>query len=118
MVNKYINGASKIPAIREVIKEFPEYKTVFQIRKEELEPSGYVVDTLLCSLWCFINTTTFEDAVCEAVNLCGDADTIGAITGGLSGVYYGFCNIPERWKEKILIKDKLTEVAEGLGLRN
>jgi ADP-ribosyl-[dinitrogen reductase] hydrolase len=56
--------------------------------------------------------------VCEAVNLCGDADTIGAITGGLAGVYYGFEKIPERWKEKILIKDKLTEVAEGLGLRN
>jgi ADP-ribosyl-[dinitrogen reductase] hydrolase len=118
LVNKYINGVSKIPAIREVIEEYPEYKTVFQIRKEELEPSGYVVDTLLCSLWCFINTTTFEDAVCEAVNLCGDADTIGAITGGLAGVYYGFEKIPERWKEKILIKDKLTEVAEGLGLRN
>lgn len=118
LVNKYINGASKIPAIREVIEEYPEYKTVFQIRKEELEPSGYVVDTLICSLWCFINTATFEDSVCEAVNLCGDADTIGAITGGLAGVYYAFENIPERWKDKILVKDKLIEIAERVGLRN
>ncbi|OOM09426.1 ADP-ribosylglycohydrolase family protein [Clostridium saccharobutylicum] len=118
LVNKYINGASKIPAIREVIKEFQEYKEVFNKRKEELEPSGYVVDTLICSLWCFINTVTFEDAVCEAVNLCGDADTIGAITAGLAGVYYGFFNIPERWKDKILVKDKLMEIPERLGLRN
>ena len=117
LVNKYINGASKIPAIREAIEEYPEYKTVFQIRKEELEPSGYVVDTLLCSVWCFLNTTTFEDAVCEAVNLCGDADTIGAITGGLAGVYYKFFNIPERWKDKILVKNKLIEIAERLELR-
>lgn len=80
LVNKYINGASKIPAIREVIREFPEYKAVFNIRKEELKPSGYVVDTLICSLYSFLNTATFEDAVCEAVNLCGDSDTIGAIT--------------------------------------
>ena len=106
-----------IPAIREVIKEFPEYKEVFNKRKEELEPSGYVVDTLICSLWCFINTVTFEEAVCEAVNLCGDADTIGAITAGLAGVYYGFEKIPERWKDKILVKDKLMEIAERLGLR-
>lgn len=118
LVNKYINGISKIPAIREVINEFPEYKTVFNIRKEELNPSGYVVDSLICSLWCFINTTTFEKAVCEAVNLCGDADTIGAITAGLAGVYYGFFNIPERWKDKILVKDKLIEISERLGLRN
>lgn len=117
LVNKYINGASKIPAIREVIKEFPEYKVIFNKIKEELNPSGYVVDTLICSLWCFINTATFEDAVCEAANLCGDADTIGAITGGLAGVYYGFENVPERWKDKILVKDKLIEIAERLGLR-
>lgn len=117
LVNKYINGASKIPAIREMINEFPEYKAVFNIRKEELKPSGYVVDTLICSLYSFLNTTTFEEAVCEAVNLCGDADTVGAIVGGLSGVYYGFDSIPERWKDKILVKDKLVEIAERLGLR-
>jgi ADP-ribosyl-[dinitrogen reductase] hydrolase len=55
--------------------------------------------------------------VCEAVNLCGDADTIGAITGGLAGVYYKFFNIPERWKDKILVKNKLIEIAERLELR-
>jgi len=112
LVNGYINNGSKIPVIREVIKEFPEYNVVFNIRKEELNPCGYVIDTMICSLWCFINTTTFEDAVCEAVNLCGDADTIGAILGGLSGVYYSFENIPERWREKILVKDKLIEIVE------
>ncbi|MCE5221793.1 MAG: ADP-ribosylglycohydrolase family protein [Clostridium sp.] len=111
LVNKYINDGSKIPVIRDVIKEYPEYNVVFKMSKEELNPSGYVVDTMICSLWCFINTTTFEDAVCEAVNLCGDADTIGAITGGLAGVYYGFENIPERWRERIGLRDKLMEIA-------
>jgi ADP-ribosyl-[dinitrogen reductase] hydrolase len=121
LVEKYINNGSKIPTIREVIKEFPEYNLVFKIKKHELKPSGYVVDTIICSLWCFINTSTFEDAVCEAVNLCGDADTIGAIVGGLAGVYYGFDNIPKRWADKVLVKDKLIEIAQkiiGLGLRS
>ena len=114
LVDKYLDNASKIPTIREIINEYPEYNIVFEISKEELNPSGYVLDTMICSLWCFINTTTFEDAVCEAVNLCGDADTIGAITGGIAGVYYGFDNIPERWKDKILVKDKLIEIAEKI----
>lgn len=114
LVNQYINNGSKIPVIRKVIKEYPEYNVVFKMSKEELNPSGYVVDTMICALWCFVNTATFEDAVCEAVNLCGDADTIGAICGGLSGVYYSFENIPERWKEKILVKDKLVEIAGAM----
>ena len=43
-----------------------------------------------------------------------DADTIGAITGGLAGVYYGCDNIPNRWKEKILVGKKLIEIAQRI----
>lgn len=111
IVYRYLNGEFKVPVIREVIKEYSEYSNIFSLKKEELRPSGYVVDSLLCSLWCFINTSTFEDAVCEAVNLCGDADTIGAITGGLAGVYYGIESVPDRWKDKILVKEKLIEIS-------
>jgi len=114
LVNKYLNNEFKLPAIRDVIEEFPEYKTIFQVRKEELKSTGYVVDTLICSLWCFINTSSFEEAVCEAVNLCGDADTVGAITGGLAGAYYGFDSIPTRWKDKILVGEKLIEIAQKM----
>lgn len=78
--------------------------------KDELKPTGYVVVTLICALYCFINTSNFEDCVCEAVNLCGDSDTIGAIAGGLEGVFYGYDEIPERWKNKILIKDEIREL--------
>lgn len=60
-------------------------------------PSGYVVDSLAAALHCIYKTKTFEDAVVKAVNLGGDADTIGAITGGLAGAMYGFEAIPERW---------------------
>ena len=37
----------------------------------------------------------------KAVNLGGDADTIGAITGGLAGALYGYDSIPERWKARL-----------------
>ena len=114
LVYQYLNGKPKVPCIREYVEKYPEYKQVFQLSKEELKPTGYVVDTLICALWCFINTSSFEDAICEAANLGGDADTIAAITGGMAGVYYGYDAIPGRWKEKILVKEKLTSFAKRM----
>ncbi|WP_243153002.1 ADP-ribosylglycohydrolase family protein [Sporotomaculum syntrophicum] len=67
---------------------------------ERLKPSGYTVDSLACALWCFFRSNSFEEAVINAVNLGNDADTIGAITGGLAGVYWGYMGIPERWLTK------------------
>lgn len=61
------------------------------------QPTGYVVDSFRCALHCLLTTSSFEDAVVKAVNLGGDADTIGAITGGLAGALYGFSAIPGRW---------------------
>lgn len=39
--------------------------------------------------------------IIKIVNLGGDADTIGAIAGGLAGAYYGYDAIPQRWIEAI-----------------
>ena len=60
-------------------------------------PSGYVMDSLAAALHCIYTTDNFEDAIVKAVNLGGDADTIGAITGGIAGALYGYEQIPERW---------------------
>jgi len=111
---RYLNDKLKIPTIEECIEKYPDYKQVFRLTIKNLKPSGYVIDTLVCALWCFINTSTFEDAVCEAANLGGDADTIAAITGGIAGVYYGYDAIPDRWKEKILVKEQLTSIAKRI----
>lgn len=110
----YLNEKLKEPTIKKHIEKYPDYKLVFSLSKDELKPSGYVFDTLVCALWCFINTSSFEDAVCEAANLGGDADTVAAITGGIAGVYYGYNSVPERWKEKISVKERLTSVAQRI----
>ncbi|GFN35662.1 ADP-ribosylglycohydrolase family protein [Tepidimicrobium xylanilyticum] len=104
---------SKLKDIGNIIRiALGEYKQVFQLSKDELMSTGYVFDTLICALWCLINTSSFEDAVCEAANLGGDADTIADVTGGMAGVYYGYDAIPARWKKKTLVKDQLIYIAQ------
>ena len=43
------------------------------------------------SAWHSVTTTrNFEDAVVDAINRGGDADTVGAVAGMLAGRIYGF----------------------------
>ena len=58
------------------------------------------LDCLLAThaaLTVFLENDTFEETLIAAVNLGGDADTVGAIAGSLSGSYYGLGAIPRRW---------------------
>ena len=64
---------------------------------KKLKTDGFVLYSLILSLYCFYYSDDFEDAVLEAVNLGGDADTNGAITGQLAGAYYGYNSIPEKF---------------------
>ena len=79
-----------------------------------IKSSGYVVDTLESALWAFHNSNNFEEGALKAVNLGGDADTVGAVYGQLAGAYYGYKNIPEKWINKISMKDKIIDLAKGL----
>jgi ADP-ribosyl-[dinitrogen reductase] hydrolase len=76
--------------------------------------SGRASDTFLAAKWCVATTNSFEDAVCKAVNLGGDADTIGAVTGQIAGSIYGLSSIPERWKQGLFDYARLVDLAEML----
>lgn len=79
-------------------------------------PSGFVADTFCWVLHLLLDSATFAETIQRAANLGGDADTIGAIAGGLAGIYYGYAAIPERYREAILIKGRLSAAAEALYL--
>lgn len=57
---------------------------------------------------------SFEEAVIYAISLGGDTDTIGAMTGALSGAYLGVEAIPEKWKNKLENRDYIEGLAEKL----
>ena len=74
------------------------------VPRADVKSTGYVVDTLHAALWSIAKTASFEDALITAVNLGGDADTIGAVTGQIAGSIYGASAIPERWKSKLAMR--------------
>ena len=41
------------------------------------------------ALEAFFESTSFEDAIRNAISIGGDSDTIGAICGAVAGAYYG-----------------------------
>ncbi len=69
--------------------------------------SGWCVSTLDTALWAFNTTNNFRDALVAAVNLGGDADTIGAVCGQIAGGFYGFSAIPKNWLTDIKDRERL-----------
>lgn len=107
-VEDYYFTVSETPAIYSLIS-LDSFTDSLDLDREDVNSTGYVVDSLEASIWCLANTSSYEDAVLLAVNLGGDTDTIGAITGSLAGLYYGMESIPVEWvadlKNKGLIND-------------
>ena len=121
-MRQLINGMNKIDSLEyvrgiEYNKYYSEdsinyYKRILgdDFRKITINTSNNVVDTLEASLCCLINTDSFEKALVMAVNLGGDTNTIGAITGSMAGVLYGVRNIPSRWMSKLKRKEYIDEI--------
>ena len=57
---------------------------------------------------------SFARAVLHAISLGGDTDTIGAMTGAISGAYLGFDSIPARWRDRLENRHYIEELAERL----
>ncbi len=88
-----------------------DYRT---LTRDQVQGSGYVVRSLEAALWCFAVTESYEEAVLMAANLGDDADTTAAICGQVAGAYYGVSGMPDRWVQKVVMRDEILEMAEGL----
>lgn len=86
------------------------YDDISKLKEEDIKSSGYVVDSLEAAIWSVLTTKKFDEAVLKAVNLGNDTDTIGAITGGLAGIIYGYNAIPNKWINDLQRKDYLEQI--------
>jgi ADP-ribosylglycohydrolase len=89
-------------------------QSIEKYEEREIYSSGYVVSTLEASIWCFLNTETYAEAVLKAVNLGSDTDTVACVTGGIAGLYYGLETIPQEWLTVIARKNDIEVLAEKL----
>ena len=87
---------------------------ISEYHEDSISSGGYVLHSLEASLWCFLNSENYTEAVLKAVNLGEDTDTTGAITGGIAGIYYGFENIPKEWIDVLARKEDIEKLCEKL----
>jgi len=79
--------------------------------RSAIASSGYVIHTLESALWSVGGALSFEDALITAVNLGGDADTVGAVTAQLAGALWGKSAIPERWLRPLAWREHIEATA-------
>jgi ADP-ribosyl-[dinitrogen reductase] hydrolase len=75
---------------------------------------GSAVSTLGVALAAYFNAESFEQGLVWAVNLGGDADSNGAVTGALLGARFGPAAIPPRWLEPIAEREHIDRAHRGL----
>ena len=80
--------------------------------EDQIFSEGYVIHTLEASLWSFMICDSFEESVLRAVNLGGDTDTTGCVTGAIAGLYYGSSGIPTHWKSVLARHEDITTLAK------
>ena len=86
--------------------------TIVTEPENKIKSTGFVVDTLEASIWCAHNTKDYKTSVLRAVNLGDDTDTVGAVTGSITGLLYGYENIPKDWRKKLKSKEYLMDVCQ------
>ena len=81
---------------------------------EQLGEGWVAEEALAISIYCALTAKEFEEGVVRAVNITGDSDSTGAITGNILGAYLGVHEIPQRWIEPLELRTCITEVADDL----
>ena len=86
----------------------PTLPVDYKIARENVKPTGYVRESYEAAWWAVKNASDFESTIIKAINLGGDADTIGAIAGQIAGALYGANKIPN-WMKDGLYEYKMIE---------
>ena len=76
--------------------------------------SGHVLESLTLAVAALFDPRPLEEVLVDVVRFGQDADTNGAIAGGLLGARDGLHVIPLRWREKLQFGKEFAEVTDYL----
>jgi ADP-ribosyl-[dinitrogen reductase] hydrolase len=115
MVSDMIRGISRERAFRHARSLCTNIEVHAMLGSYDQYDPDHSLDSVLCShaaLHSFMQAKSLQQAILSAINLGGDADTVGACCGALAGAYWGLDAIPERWFRDLEGYDRLVQLAE------
>jgi len=102
----------KLDTVQALLDQPDDYRVI-----TELGNGIEAFNSVPTAVYSFLShNSSFRQAVLYAVSLGGDADTIGAMTGAISGAYSGLESIPVEWRDKLENRLYIEELAEELWL--
>ena len=112
-----------VASFRSMAPDDSEEREVLEFHLRPDEPSegrggGYVIDSLRSARMIIERTTTYEDAVVQAIKLGDDTDTTAAIVGGIAGIRQGDRAIPARWMAALRGRENAFSLIEWLAARH
>ncbi len=100
----------KLGAVEKLLTEKDKLRVVSELGNGiEAQNS---IPTAIYSFLC--NPKSFEESLLYTISLGGDTDTIGAMTGAISGAYNGVEVVPELWRARLERIAYIEELAEKL----
>jgi len=117
MVSELVRGSTKFSAFSRARSQCTNEEVHTVLGNFEHYDPIPSLDAVLCShaaLYCFMQAHSLEYAILSAVNLGGDADTVGACTGALAGAYWGLDSVPNRWSKDLEGYENIAQVAHDL----
>jgi ADP-ribosylglycohydrolase len=79
-----------------------------------LRGDGNIVDALAAAAWAFASSSDYREGALKAVNLGGDSDVTAAVHGALAGAHYGARALPAQWRDSLLQREVIVELADRL----
>lgn len=92
-------GSSKEEIRSRITRDYYELDFTLDEIRNTYEFNETCQGTVPEAIEAFLESTSFEDAIRNAISIGGDSDTLAAITGGLAEAYYG---VPTDMEEKAL----------------
>ncbi|MBL7119448.1 MAG: ADP-ribosylglycohydrolase family protein [Dehalococcoidia bacterium] len=100
----------KVEKIRELLGKADKAQVI-----DDLGHGIEAFNSVPAAIYSFLShPDSFEEAVIYAISLGGDTDTIGAMTGAISGAHLGIEAIPVRWQERLENREYIADLAEQL----
>lgn len=111
----YAENTSKDKVLRQAYNTVLRLDMTIPPSEEEIWPhSGEVMLSLRIAVWATLSSTSIVDGLEKCILLGGDTDTYAAIAGGLLGAHYGVNNLPEKWRNTLIGREIMIDLADQL----